>query len=129
VWHTFWNATDRPARLLEIISPAGFEQLFVELDEVLRTDPEDVGAASELGAKYGVESYQEATARLAAEHGLTRWYSSHRPRCAASSILSGQGSPPPSTCRMNSCRALSACFLVAKPERVGNSRPRYAARS
>ena len=26
VWHTFWNATDRPARLLEIISPAGFEQ-------------------------------------------------------------------------------------------------------
>jgi mannose-6-phosphate isomerase-like protein (cupin superfamily) len=24
VWHTFWNATDVPARLLEIISPAAF---------------------------------------------------------------------------------------------------------
>lgn len=31
VWHTFWNATDGPARLLEIISPAGFDQFFIEL--------------------------------------------------------------------------------------------------
>src|ERR1700736_4409999 len=30
-WHTFWNAGDEPARLLEIISPAGFEKFFVEL--------------------------------------------------------------------------------------------------
>ena len=30
-WHTFWNAGDAPARILEIISPAGFEQYFVEL--------------------------------------------------------------------------------------------------
>src|SRR5690348_18466954 len=27
-WHTFWNAADRPARILEIISPAGFENFF-----------------------------------------------------------------------------------------------------
>ena len=25
-WHTFWNAGDEPCRILEIISPAGFEQ-------------------------------------------------------------------------------------------------------
>ena len=25
-WHTFWNAGDTPARMLEIISPAGFER-------------------------------------------------------------------------------------------------------
>ena len=30
-WHTFWNAGDGPARILEIISPAGFEQYFAEL--------------------------------------------------------------------------------------------------
>ena len=30
-WHTFWNAGDRPARILEIISPAGFEEYFREL--------------------------------------------------------------------------------------------------
>src|SRR5207237_9675507 len=30
-WHTFWNAGDEPCRILEIISPAGFEQY---VDEV-----------------------------------------------------------------------------------------------
>ena len=30
-WHTFWNAGEAPARILEIISPAGFEQYFAEL--------------------------------------------------------------------------------------------------
>ena len=30
-WHTFWNAGDDPARILEIISPAGFERYFAEL--------------------------------------------------------------------------------------------------
>src|SRR5450432_631456 len=33
-WHTFWNAGDEPARLLEIISPAGFERFFAELVEL-----------------------------------------------------------------------------------------------
>lgn len=70
VWHTFWNATDRPARLLEIVSPAGFEQLFVELAAVLRTDPNNLEAAAALGPKYGIESDPAATARVAAEHGL-----------------------------------------------------------
>src|SRR3954471_25064435 len=31
-WHTFWNAGDENARILEIISPAGFERFFAELD-------------------------------------------------------------------------------------------------
>jgi mannose-6-phosphate isomerase-like protein (cupin superfamily) len=71
VWHTFWNATDQPARLLEIISPAGFEQLFVELDDLLKADPDNIEAAVALGAKYGMQNDPEATARVAAEHGLT----------------------------------------------------------
>src|SRR5438067_13582495 len=29
-WHTFWNAGDEPCRILEIISPAGFELFFAE---------------------------------------------------------------------------------------------------
>jgi len=70
VWHTFWNATDRPARLLEIISPAGFEQLFVELADLLIADPDNVEASAALGAKYGLETDPEATAWVAAEHGL-----------------------------------------------------------
>src|SRR3954469_1252374 len=30
-WHSFWNASDEPTRILEIIAPAGFEQFFREL--------------------------------------------------------------------------------------------------
>jgi hypothetical protein len=33
-WHTTWNARDQPARILEIISPAGFERSFAELVEL-----------------------------------------------------------------------------------------------
>jgi quercetin dioxygenase-like cupin family protein len=54
-WHTFWNAGDEPARLLEIISPAGFEQFFVELVDlggVMQVEP-DVLAA--LCARYELE--------------------------------------------------------------------------
>src|ERR1700680_3181304 len=41
-WHTFWNAGDEPARILEIISPAGFERFFselVDLGGVTRAEP------------------------------------------------------------------------------------------
>jgi mannose-6-phosphate isomerase-like protein (cupin superfamily) len=46
-WHTFWNAGDEPCRILEIISPAGFEQFFaalVELGGVAQAPPEALGA-------------------------------------------------------------------------------------
>jgi mannose-6-phosphate isomerase-like protein (cupin superfamily) len=54
-WHTFWNAGDEPARLLEIISPAGFEQFFAELVDlggVTGADPATLAALSE---RYGLE--------------------------------------------------------------------------
>jgi quercetin dioxygenase-like cupin family protein len=54
-WHTFWNAGDAPARLLEIISPAGFEQYFAELVALggsTQAAPSDLGA---LSARYGLE--------------------------------------------------------------------------
>jgi mannose-6-phosphate isomerase-like protein (cupin superfamily) len=49
-WHTFWNAGDEPARLLEIISPAGFEQFFAELVDLggaLQATPEQLAALCE----------------------------------------------------------------------------------
>src|SRR6202521_1151089 len=42
-WHTFWNAGDEGARILEIISPAGFERIFgalVDLGGVTRAEPQ-----------------------------------------------------------------------------------------
>jgi quercetin dioxygenase-like cupin family protein len=35
VLHTFWNAGPAPARVLEIISPAGFERFFEELADLM----------------------------------------------------------------------------------------------
>jgi mannose-6-phosphate isomerase-like protein (cupin superfamily) len=31
-WHVFWNPAETPCRVLEIISPGGFERFFDELD-------------------------------------------------------------------------------------------------
>jgi gentisate 1,2-dioxygenase len=53
-WHTFWNASDEPTRILEIISPAGFERFFRELS--------DLGGA--------VNAAPEALAELSERHGL-----------------------------------------------------------
>jgi mannose-6-phosphate isomerase-like protein (cupin superfamily) len=39
--HTFWNPGPEPARLLEIIWPAGFEQFFAELGALAESCPPD----------------------------------------------------------------------------------------
>jgi mannose-6-phosphate isomerase-like protein (cupin superfamily) len=46
-WHTFWNAGEEPARILEIIAPAGFEHFFEELVDmggVAQASPEEMAA-------------------------------------------------------------------------------------
>ncbi len=63
-WHTFWNAGDAPCRILEIISPGGFEQFFAELGSAT-APPADVGG------RYGLEFDLESVPRLCEEHGLT----------------------------------------------------------
>src|SRR5919204_2235067 len=58
-WHTFWNAGDDPCRILEIISPAGFERYFRDLAALggpLKATPEQF---AELVQRYGFESRQE----------------------------------------------------------------------
>ena len=70
-WHTFWNAGDTPARILEIISPAGFEDYFRELVEMLHTGvPTGPGRAA-LASRYGLEVDPESIPRLTAQHNLT----------------------------------------------------------
>ncbi len=70
VWHTFWNASDHPARLLEIISPAGFEYFFEELAKVLESDPDNLDAVVALNARYGLEMDFSSVPGLVATHGL-----------------------------------------------------------
>lgn len=68
--HTFWNAGPKPARILEIISPAGFESYFEEIAHLFvngatptpeqllqvrrRYGMDSVDWAQELTAKYNV---------------------------------------------------------------------------
>ena len=67
-WHTFWNATDAPCRILEIIAPAGFEHFFREMGEL--TDDPDPDVAADLSSRYGIEFDFESIPRLLSEHGL-----------------------------------------------------------
>lgn len=66
-WHTFWNAGDEPCRILEVISPGGFEHFFREFDESTRDGSFDPEA---LSRRYGIEFDMESVPRLCAEFGL-----------------------------------------------------------
>ncbi len=55
--HTFWNAGPEPARLIELISPAGFEKFFDELAEIYAAagaGMPDQEKIRELGARYSL---------------------------------------------------------------------------
>jgi mannose-6-phosphate isomerase-like protein (cupin superfamily) len=70
-WHTFWNAGDAPARILEIISPAGFEKFFDTMTELAGRDELDPARLVALAAEYGTEVDVTSVPGLVAAHGLT----------------------------------------------------------
>jgi gentisate 1,2-dioxygenase len=53
-WHTFWNAGDERACILEIISPAGFEQYFAELIALGGSTRAERSTLIALGQRYGL---------------------------------------------------------------------------
>ena len=69
-WHTFWNAGDEPCRILEIISPAGFERFFAELDDNGRRPrgrPRGGGGSAQ---RYGLEMQPETVPELIERFGV-----------------------------------------------------------
>jgi mannose-6-phosphate isomerase-like protein (cupin superfamily) len=70
VWHSFWNAGDEPARLLEVISPSGFEHYFVELSEMLAAHGGNPELFVALNDKYGLKMDFDSVPGLVAAHGL-----------------------------------------------------------
>jgi quercetin dioxygenase-like cupin family protein len=69
-WHTFWNAGDEPARLLEFVSPGGFEGYFEEVAD-LPAGPPDLGRIAEIAARYGLELDFASIPTLLETYGLT----------------------------------------------------------
>src|SRR3954470_3393922 len=72
-WHTFWNAGDEPCRILEIISPAGFEQFFQDHDAMggaVSADPDELPALNEgYGQKRQLDSVPELLERFGLQVG------------------------------------------------------------
>jgi mannose-6-phosphate isomerase-like protein (cupin superfamily) len=69
--HAFWNPGDEEARVLEIVSPAGFEQYFADLAPALAVDGEpDFTALAAIQARYGLTMDRDSIDPLIAEHGL-----------------------------------------------------------
>jgi len=69
-WHTFWNAGDEEASLLEIISPAGFEDYFRGLVELLGTGGPDPSRIAPLAARFGLDLDPSTIPALCEEFGL-----------------------------------------------------------
>lgn len=65
-WHTMWNAGDEPARLLELITPGGLEEMFRQID----TAGEDLDLDA-IAAPYGCEADMPRTEPIIERYGLT----------------------------------------------------------
>ena len=69
-WHTFWNAGPAPARILEIISPAGFERYFEELVDLGGVNGVDPRTLMGLCSRYELEMDPESVPGLVERFGL-----------------------------------------------------------
>ena len=66
-WHTFWNPGDTPCEIIEIISPAGFENYFREVADAWG----DVARFQQINAKYGLDMDFDSVPGLCDRFGLT----------------------------------------------------------
>ena len=53
--HAMWNAGSEPARMIEVISPAGFEQFFRDVVDMLESGDVDAQRGASLAAAYGLQ--------------------------------------------------------------------------
>lgn len=68
--HAFWNAGDAPARMLELISPAGFENYFREMAPLLAAAERDEAAMGAVLARYALDIDFGTIPLLAERHAL-----------------------------------------------------------
>jgi mannose-6-phosphate isomerase-like protein (cupin superfamily) len=73
-WHTFWNAGATECRIVEVISPGGFENYFRELAEVFAAGGAagpDPARLVEVAGRYGLETDLESIPALCERFALT----------------------------------------------------------
>jgi quercetin dioxygenase-like cupin family protein len=70
--HTFWNPGNRPARVLELITPAGFEHYFEELLTAFTPgSPPDTNLIMQIASKYGLQLHFDSLEMLSSKYGVT----------------------------------------------------------
>lgn len=70
--HTMWNAGQSPARMIEVISPAGFENFFRQLADMIADGPPEFPDLMALADKYGLQFGQpDWLPELISRYGLT----------------------------------------------------------
>jgi quercetin dioxygenase-like cupin family protein len=70
--HAMWNAGSVPARMIEVISPAGFEGFFREMSDMTATGMPDPADLAALGARHGLSFEQpDWLPDVIARYGLT----------------------------------------------------------
>jgi mannose-6-phosphate isomerase-like protein (cupin superfamily) len=71
IWHTFWNAGDSLGRVLEIISPAGFEEYFREAALAFQPGvPPDAERLARARERYDLDMEPQRSADIIARFGL-----------------------------------------------------------
>jgi mannose-6-phosphate isomerase-like protein (cupin superfamily) len=68
-WHTFWNAGDTPCEIIEVISPAGFEDYFREMRAIWP----DRAKSRVFLPKYQLDVDFDSIPMLCARFGLKAW--------------------------------------------------------
>ncbi len=69
--HTFWNSSDKPARILEIVTPAGLETYFEEVAPAFTPgQPPNAALIMKIAAKYGLQIHVERIGELAEKYGV-----------------------------------------------------------
>lgn len=66
-WHTFWNAGDTPCHIIEVISPAGFENYFREVAAAWG----DMEAFARINQEYALDMDFESVPGLCERFGVT----------------------------------------------------------
>ena len=68
--HAFWNPTDEPSRLLEIIMPGGFADYFRGLSEMYAAGPPDPAARTALADRFHLSVDPSSIPVLVQQHDL-----------------------------------------------------------
>jgi quercetin dioxygenase-like cupin family protein len=73
--HAMWNAGDVPGRIIEVITPGGFENYFRDLSELLTSGINEPGALAEpaSGPLHETPEFLELAAKYGVSYGTCDW--------------------------------------------------------